>query len=175
MTSVDETRKYFTTNFGEEWFQGQKLVAGDSAGTNILGQQLPAEDILRILDNIATTTGMRKEEIGSLKQLQDEFLAYAEPEGYADLLEPEANIFPKAVNSGGQDGVDTLALEIAEELGIPTGGKGMPGLTQARQIGGRWDANQSKLLKYNVEDTTEDVIESLQDELKRLEIQMLKK
>ena len=174
MTSVDETRKYFTTNFGEEWFQGQKLVAGDSAGTNILAQQLPAEDILRILDNIATTTGMRKEEIGSLKQLQDEFLAYAEPEGYADLLEPEANIFPKAINSGGQNGVDTLALEIAEELGIPTGGKGMPGLTQARQIDGRWDASQSKLLKYNVEDTTEEVLQSLQDELKQLEIKMLK-
>ena len=174
MTSVDETRKYFTTNFGEEWFQGQKLVAGDSAGTNILAQQLPAEDILKILDNIATTTGMRKEEIGSLKQLQDEFLAYAEPEGYADLLEPEANIFPKAINSGGQDGVDTLALEIAEELGIPTGGKGMPGLTQARQIDGRWDASQSKLLKYNVEDTTEEVLQSLQDELKQLEIKMLK-
>ena len=107
--------------------------------------------------------------VPSMNFLKDDFLEEILPEATIDRLDPEMEVLVKKVSSGGQEGVDFLGLQIADDIGIETGGVGMPGLTQRTIKDGRYDSNAGQLLKYNVEDSIDDAIKSTEDSLARLE------
>jgi len=107
--------------------------------------------------------------VPSMNFLKDDFLEEILPEATIDRLDPEMEVLVKKVSSGGQEGVDFLGLQIADDIGIETGGVGMPGLTQRTIKDGRYDSSAGQLLKYNVQDSVDDAIKSTENSLARLE------
>jgi len=134
------------------------------------GSLKPENEMVGVEYELASPTNIVKDldNVASIGGLKDEFLEMVEPAATIDRLTPEMDIVVKEINSGGQTGVDLNALEIASDLGIATGGKGMPGLTVADQIMGRYDHQQGQLMKYNVQDTTEDILMDLKNDLSNL-------
>ena len=113
-------------------------------------------------------------DVASMNALKDDFLEQVMPEATLDRLDPEMEVLVKELNSGGQEGIDFLGLQVADELGIPTGGVGMPGLTQKTLKDGRYDGNAGQLLKYNVEDSIDMAIEETKNQLAKLSDKILR-
>jgi len=136
----------------------------------------PEDEWVRVEYELAGPDNIIKniEGTASMNQLKDDFFEMIEPQATIDRLDPEMDIIVKEVNSGGQEGIDFIGLQIAEELGIPTGGRGMPGLTQATAKNGRYDHLAGQLSKYNLQDTVDDVIADLRNQLEIVNTRILK-
>ncbi len=145
----------------------------EKVGTRLGGGKPPQ---VRIEYELAGPNNVINElkDVASMNALKDDFLEQVMPEATLDRLDPEMEVLVKEINSGGQEGIDFLGLQVADELGIPTGGVGMPGLTQKTLKEGRYDGNAGQLLKYNVEDSIDMAIEETKNQLAKLSDKILR-
>ena len=120
MASVDETHKYFVNELGQsEWFPGSKF---DSIPTNmrkIFAEELDEDDaytlisrvVAKFKDDSKVVNDEIEELVNDLKDMADD---------------PNARVNRTLVDevwSGFYPGAEREALEIAEEIGIKTGGR----------------------------------------------------
>ena len=141
-----------------------------------LANKVAKENYVRVEYELAGPNNVINDlkDVASMNALKDDFLEQVMPEATLDRLDPEMEVLVKELNSGGQEGIDFLGLQVADELGIPTGGVGMPGLTQRTKSGGRYDSNAGQLLKYNVEDSIDMAIEETKNQLAKLSEKILR-
>ena len=118
MASIDETRMYFTNALGEaEYFPGSKIE--DLPFDTFFSEQLTDDEALglisRVLSKYKKSSKVDTDELdGILNDIK---------EIASNATSPEDRALVEYVTGGFYDGVEQAGLNIAEEIGLKTGGR----------------------------------------------------
>jgi len=118
MASIDETRMYFTNQLGElEYFPGSKIE--DLPFDTYFSEQLTDDEALGIVSKVLAK--YKKSNQVDTNELDGILSDIKEIAG--NITTPEDRALVEYVTGGYYEGVEKAALDIAEEIGIQTGGR----------------------------------------------------
>ena len=118
MASIDETRMYFTNQLGElEYFPGSKIE--DLPFDTYFSEQLTDDEAVNIVSRVlAKYKKSNKVDTDELDFILQDIKDIA-----SNTTTPEDKALVEFITGGYYDGVEQAALDIAEEIGIQTGGR----------------------------------------------------
>ena len=126
MASVDETHRYFVNELGElEWFPGSKFEQIPKMMKEEFSEVLTDDDTVTVIEKVLAK--FKGDTTVVTKEIEDIVAQVKEISN--DPTAVETRILIDEVVSGFYEGAERNALDIAEEIGVATGGKVSKGYT----------------------------------------------